>query len=297
MCKLERLKKTAIRMCKPGMVLSLVLAIFSTAALIYIFVTERKETIPAYIVYTLTFYSYTVLAIKVPKLAAKIKASVYKNKFGNRYMTDISYRTKISLYTSLSINLLYAIFKLIAGIHYASFWYGADALYFIVLSSARFILLRHVRKEDDDLSTEIKKYRFCGILLFVLNATLIGVVYQVVNHDMGYHYPGHLIYVVAAYTFYCLTLAIINIIKYRQLNSPVLSAIKVINFSKALVAIFALMTAMLVSFGIEESETFKSLMKSITGGGVSFTIFVMAVYMIIRANSKLKTLNERTSKT
>jgi len=288
---MKRLKKIAIRVFQPGIVLSILLAVFSTAALIYVFVSGQEETIPAYIVYTLTFYSYTVFAIKVPKLAAKIKALVYKNKFGNRYMTDISYRTKISLYTSLSFNLLYAALKLIAGIYYASFWYGADALYFIVLSLARFMLLRHVRKEDDDLITEIKKYRFCGILLFILNATLIGVVYQVVNHDMGYHYPGILIYAAAAYTFYCLTLAIINIIKYRKLNSPVLSAIKVINFSKALVAIFALMTAMLISFGAEESETFKSLMKSLTGGGVCFLIFVMAAFMVVRANKAIKKID------
>ena len=205
-------------------------------------------------------------------------------------MTDIPYRTKISLYMSLSMNLIYAGFKLIAGIYYASFWYGADALFYIILSAARFLILRYVRKGEKDLEKEYRQYRFCGYLLFVLNAALIGVVYQVVHQDMGYSYPGLLIYIVATYTFYCIIISIVNVIKYRTLNSPVLSAVKAFSLAKALVAIFALQTAMLISFGIDDSEMFKNLMKSLTGGGLCLFIIGMAVFMIVRANKNLKIL-------
>jgi divalent metal cation (Fe/Co/Zn/Cd) transporter len=200
------------------------------------------------------------------------------------------YRVKLSLYSALFFNLLYAALKLLAGIHYASFWYGADAVYYIVLSVIRFLLLRNVRNEGCDLEKEFKQYRTCGILLFVLNATLTGVVFQMVNQGMGYQYPGLLIYAVAAYAFFCLTLAIINLVKYRKLNSPILSAAKIISFARAFVAMYALQTAMFASFGGAETETFQRIMNSVFGGCVCLVIFYMAVHMVVRANKNLREL-------
>ncbi len=70
----------------------------------------------------------------------------------------------------------------------------------------------------------------------------------------------------------------------------VLSAAKVINFAKALVAIFALQSAMFASFGSNDSEALKQLMNIIVGGCVCATVFAMAVYMVVNANEKLKKL-------
>ena len=278
--------------------------------MIFTFAANREATIIGYISFVVSAYTLTVIIINLPTTIAKvhsfislneprarIKSFLHNNEYSNRYITDMPYRAKISLYMSLSGNLFYAVFKLIAGVYYASFWYGADAIFYIVLSAVRFLLLRHVQKEQPDSIKEFRKYRFCGYLLFALNATFIGVVYQVVNHNMGYHYPGLLIYVVATYAFICLSHAIINLIKYRKLNSPVLSAAKAINLAKALVAIFALQTAMLISFGVDDSETFKLLMKTLTGGGVCIFIFGMAVFMIVKANKNLKKLKINNSET
>jgi len=173
---------------------------------------------------------------------------------------------------SLSMNLLYAATKLIAGIYYASFWYGADAIFYIVLSVARILLTRHIRTDEQDINSEYRVYRSCEVVLFVLNAALTGVVYQIVNQDMGYAYPGLLIYLVATFTFVNITVAIINVIKYRKLNSPVLAAVKTLSFAKALVMMFALQSAMFASFG-SESEILERVMNSIFGG---FRIFKMA---------------------
>jgi hypothetical protein len=189
---------------------------------------------------------------------------------------------------SLSLNLLYAAFKLTAGLYYASFWYGADALYYTVLSMVRALLLRHVRNENSTLEKEYRQYRFCGYLLLALNATLTGVVFQIVNHNMGYEYPGLVIYAVATFTFAYLVTAIVNVVRYAKTPRPLVSAVKMTSFAQALVAVFALQTAMFASFGDSDSETFEGLMKSLTGGGVCFVMFAMAVYMIVRANRKLK---------
>ena len=200
------------------------------------------------------------------------------------------YRAKISLYASLLANLFYASFKLIAGIYYASFWYGADAVFLIVLSGMRLFMIRQVRKGGGGLIQEYRQYRFCGYMLFALNIAFIGVIIQIINHGMEHQYPGHIIYVVAIFTFFFLSLAIRNLIIFRKLHSPVLSAIMSISLAKALVALFALQNAMLISFGngVGISETTKQIMSVLTGSGVCLIMFGMAVYMIIRASINLK---------
>lgn len=218
-----------------------------------------------------------------------------------RFLSDIQYRTKISLYMSLSTNLLYAAFRLISGIYYSSFWYGADAVFYIALSAVRLLMLHQIRKEGADEGTgmeqEYRKYRLCGCLLFILNAAFIGLVYQVVTEDMGYDYPGLLIYIMATYTFFCLIQAIVNIVKYHKLNSPVIFAVNAIRLTRALVATFALTTALLVAFGSEDSEALGKTTEAFTGAGVSIFIFGLAVYMIMHANSNLKKLEINNSET
>lgn len=283
-----KLKKVMQYIVKPHMLWAVLLMIFNTAALAYIFITEQQDTIPAYIIYTLTTYSYIVFGINVPSIIKKTRASVYKNKLGNRYMTDIPFQMKISLYSSLSVNLFYAGFKLITGIIYSSFWFGAEAVYYILLSAVRLMLLRNVHNDGGSLKQGFQAYRFCGVLLFALNAALTGIVFQMIHQGKSYEYPGLLIYAAAIYAFFCFTLAVINAIKFRNYKNPVMSAAKTINLAKALVAMFALQTAMFVSFN--DDKNLEQMMNSITGGCVCLAIFGMAVFMVVRANKNLKKL-------
>jgi hypothetical protein len=275
------------------MALAVLLPLLSTAALVYIFIAGQEDTIPAYIVYTLTFYSYTVLVLAFPKLLTGIKEAIHKNRFGNRYMTDVLLRVKISLYSSLLFNLFYAAFRLITGIHYMSFWYGADAIFYIVLSVARFLLVRHVRKDERDTVAEFKKYRFYGVLIFILNAAFVPVVYQIINHGMGYSYPGLLIYAVATYSFYAITISIVNVVRYRKYNNPVYSAQKALSLTKALVAMFALQTAMFRA--VDVYIVLERTMNIVFGVLICCAIFAIAVMMVIRANNELQKQKEEIS--
>jgi len=195
------------------------------------------------------------------------------------------------LYFSVSWNLFYAAFKLIAGIRYSSFWYGADALFYIALSAIRLLILRDLRKEHHDLTNEFRQYRLCGYLLFVLDAAFVAVVYQVVNQNKGYHYPGIMIYAVAVYTYACLVIAVVNVVEYRKLNNPILSAVKAVSLTKVLVAFFALTTAMLIAFGGGDNES-QRMIKGFTGGAVCLYVLAMAIYMVNKANRNLQSLEK-----
>ena len=210
-------------------------------------------------------------------------------------MTDVLLQVKISLYSSLLVNLFYAAFRLITGIHYASFWYGADAIFYFVLGVARFLLISHVRKDKRDTIVDFKKYRLCGVLIFTLNAAYIPVIYQIINHGMGYSYPGFLIYAAAIYTFYAITISTINVVKYRKYSNPVYSGQKALSLTKALVAMFALQTAMFASFN--DDIVLERVMNTVFGGLICCAIFAIAVMMVVRANNELEKARINNSET
>lgn len=134
----------------------------------------------------------------------------------------------------------------------------------------------------------------CGFMLFIINIAFMGIVMQMIWQDKGYHYPGFLIYFVAAYTFYCITISIFNLIRYRKLENPVLTAAKAISLVNALSSLIALETALFSQFG--KNAQFKELMIETTGFIVCIFIFILAFFMVLKGNIMLKKLNKADKK-
>lgn len=163
-------------------------------------------------------------------------------------------------------------------------------VYYLALAIMRFLLIHYLRfrKKTADKKDELRRYRTCGYMLFLINVAFVGITILAVQKKAGFHYPGYLIYVMAMYAFYSVAMAVINLIKYCKYGSPVMSAAKVINMSTALVSIFSLETAMLAEFGNENDEQLRLIMTSLTGAGVSLIVIGMAVFMIIKSSILLK---------
>ena len=214
---------------------------------------------------------------------------------GEKYMTDVRFRAGVSLYQGFFINLLYIVMKLVSGILYRSAWFIALAVYYILLAVMRFLLVRRLNVQDE--ASELRRYRLCGVMLLFMNQALAGIVIFMVHQNQGFDYPGLLIYAMAAYAFYAVTIAIINIAKTRRHKSPILSAAKVINLVAAMVSILSLETAMLAQFGGDDDPMFRRVMTGATGGGVCTIVIGMAIYMIWRANKNLKKIEINNSQT
>lgn len=82
--------------------------------------------------------------------------------------------------------------------------------------------------------------------------------------------------------------SVINVVKYRKYNSPVLSAAKVVSLTAALVSMLSLETAMLSQFGASDSLEFRRTMTAVTGFCVCGFVLGMAIYMIIKSSKKVK---------
>ena len=80
--------------------------------------------------------------------------------------------------------------------------------------------------------------------------------------------------------------SVINLVRLRKLGSLILSSAKVLNFISALMSILGLQTAMISQFSTE-SDTFRKIMNSVTGGLIWASVILTAFYMLHRSR-KLK---------
>lgn len=281
-------KKIGKKLLVPPIWLMILLTVLSAAALIAVFLNGWDSSPVAYIVYVLAFYTLSVVTVfcvmVLPNQYRQIRQKILANPLGNRYMTDKVFRAKISLHLSLAVNLLYAAVNVGSFFLYRSWWFVCLAVYYVILSVMRFLLVRYVRVKaiGDDRRGELKSAAACSVVLLLLNFFLAGAVLMIVYQDKGYDYGGMMIYVMALYTFYVTTHAIVDIVKYKKLNSPVMSTAKAISLAAALVSMLNLETAMFAQFGADMAPENQRLMIILTGAGVSIVVVAMAMVMIVR---------------
>lgn len=295
-------KKIGKKLLFPPIWVMAVLTVISAAALVMVFVKGWEETPVAYIVYVLAFYTLSVVtvfcAMVLPKQYKQIRQKIYDHPLGNRYMTDRAFRTEISLYTSLGVNLLYVGINLLSWYINRSWWFVVLACYYVILSLMRFLLVRYVRRNEIGSSVlgEWKRSRACAYILLLVNLSLSGAVLMILYHNRGYEYNGILIYVMAAYTFYITIHAIVDMVKYRKLGSPVMSTAKIISLCAALVSMLNLETAMFSQFGAEMSARDQRIMIAATGGGISVVVVTLSVLLIVKATKEIRSCNNGTKR-
>lgn len=254
------------------------------AALIFIFVSGQEKSAPAYVIYVMSAYCLAVIVVPVPGLFKRIRRAVKRRisdtEFGSRYLGDPAFRGSVSIYLGMLIDFIYVIFRVVVGICYASVWFASMAVYYLVLGSIRLFLVRGCRSRDR--TDEVRCYRLTAWFLFLLNIPMGGMIILMVAANNGYSYPGYVIYISAMYTFYTMIMSVVNLVRYRRLGSPLLSAAKVLNFVAAMMSVLGLQTAMIAEFSAED-DSFRRLMNTITGAAVWATVIATAVYMLIRS--------------
>lgn len=296
---MERWKQIGKKVLFPGVVAVLICAVITIVLMVYIFAFDHEDCPFAYLAYLFSAYTLGITCIWIATRAGRIKEelenAIQRMPTLNRYLTETAFRTQVSLYMALGINILYAAMKMLSGFYYHSVWFGTLAAYYAMLALMRFLLLRKAEWQTPGSNPvlEWKKYRSCGYLLLVMNIALSGVVILVIRKEEGFQYAGYLIYVMAMYTFYTMITAVVNVVKYRKYNSPVLSAAKAINLAAALVSMLSLETAMLAQFQEgDKPDEFRRIMTGTTGAAVCLMVLGMALYIILRSTNQLKKLAE-----
>ena len=289
-------KRFAKKLLFPPFGIILLLVAISATALVTIFVKGLDTSPVAYISYVFAFYTLCVLCIfcytTLPGYWKSGKEKLYANKLANRYLTDAAFKTHVNLYRSLAINLLYVAVNAISAVVFHTNWFGLFAVYYAILAIMRFLLIRYVSKNKIGASRlgELQRARLCAYILLTVNLALSGAVLMMVYFHRGFDYQGILIYVMALYTFYTTTTAIMDMVKYRRYGSPIMSMSKVIKMAAALVSMLSLETAMFSQFGGEMSIEMQRIMIMATGAGIAIIVVSMAIHMIVRTTKEIRSL-------
>ena len=254
-----------------------------------------KQTIWHYILYAvaalfLTYFVYTMV-IFTPKMRAGIIQFLQKHKFTNKLLKDYGYRTIVFSVVSFVLNVAYISLILVMAIMSKTAWYFTITVYYIILAFMKGNIFHSKRKYGTEVK-EAKAFRFTGIMFVVMTVVFSGVMILIYKANHYFEYAGLLIYAVAAFTFYKLTLAIINIFKAKKHNDLYIQNIRNINLANALISIIILQVAMFQAFAPEYNLGFAN---ALTGAGMSAIILVIGIFMIIKANKKLKELNAKKS--
>lgn len=289
---MERWKAILKKLLFPGRRWAALAVLVGGGSLALTFLVLGENTPFAYVSYVLSAYALTVFTAVIVPLFSSAGQLAHSVPLAHRYITDIYFKVRSSLLLSFFINLCYAGFKLVGAVVYSSFWDGALAAYYILLCAVRFYLLRRVPKDGrgQNLCRELQYSRMTGIFLVLLDLALGGVATKIVEGGYGSSYPGTLIYMAALYAFYSLTMAVVNMVKFRKFQSPVLSAAKAVHLTTALVSIFNLETAMLSQFG-EGDEHFRLVMTACTAFAVCVMVLGTAVLMVISSTRKIRRLS------
>ena len=262
-------------------------AFFIILSLLYLIFFKRFRKFESYPIYLIQSYFLIIITIKVYEiLKFKINKIIEKNKYLKLYRDDSKLRYKVSLISSLSLNVIYVLFKFITGIFYKSLWLISFAIYYLILVITRLNLIKEEFKKNKTIKDEYLQYRKSAITLLFINVFLTIIILIIVNQDIIISYNQIVTISIAVYTFYLLISSIVNLFKYRKLKSPLISASKVVNVITSLISILSLEIAMLGTFGAEK-EMFNELMIMATGGGICTIIIFISLYMIIKSTEYL----------
>lgn len=266
----------------PGAVVAVLVPV---AAVLLVFVLTQHSPAPAlaYASYLLSAYALALICARIPAFQRWLLSLPQLQ----RYRADARLRVAVSLHVSLTLNVPYAAMQFWLGLRQGAAWFYVLAGYYTLLAVMRHLLLRYIRmhKTGRDHAAEFRLYRLCGTLLLMMTFVLVVVVYYTVWQDRGLRHHPIATIAMAAYTFFTLTLAIVNDVRYRR-ESPVLSAARTIRMAAALVSVLSLTAAMLATFG--GGAAFRRWLLAAAGSTICAIVLTTAIGMIARANAALR---------
>ncbi len=211
-----------------------------------------------------------------------------KIPFGERFLEDYTFRTILTTMPSFLINVAYTIYNGILGVMNQSVWFVTMAVYYSLLGIMRYRAvstgreISRLENPDQIRERELSVIKTDGILLLILNVALSGVILLTIAQDTAKRYPEVVVISIATYTFYKITMAVVNMVKVRKMRSPVLITIRNIGVADALVSMLTLQATMLASFQGSGSLDVNR-MNAVTGMVVCVLILALGVSMILYA--------------
>ena len=299
MSDIKRIAKIFKSIFFPHIAIVVLVSVLASLSLIYSLIRLPLFHHISVISYLMSAYAAALIACALPELIERTKSfktKVTQKVNEKRKVSDESQlaqlKINLSLYGTFFYNSIYATFTLFLGLWHSSSWYLAIAAYYILLAIMRFSLLYYSRsnKVGEDITSELKRFKLCGILLLLMNTALTAITFYrtIENREFAHH--GATATALALFTVSLFTLSIINIVKYRKFNSPILFAAKLISFVSALVSMLSLETAIIGRLGIYLTDRIQKIITGISAFSVLSIIGYIGIFMVIKGSRELKAL-------
>ena len=229
--------------------------------------------------FSLALYVLLSLLLRLPHLYRSGRDTLLRRGHKRR-----EWWARATLFGGIFFNLLYALFRLCAGIFTNSLWFCAESIYYMVLGSIRFSLIEQDRRimaeksPTDQSITTSRSYRKGGKMLLLLALAMYGIVFLTIRENRTYVYPNFIIIAAVLFALWRAGSAVYNVLHFRRQKSPVLLCAKALSLSAALLSLFALQSTLLSRFGT--SLALRATWNSISGISISILITVMALMML-----------------
>ncbi len=197
-------------------------------------------------------------------------------------LRDRGRRIRLGIYGGTVSGYLYAVLKFAAWITTSSLFQLSMAVYYFVLGGIRLGLARSYekRRRNGGYRYEVRCFRLAAGFLLLLGVTMCASVFFLVEDAPAVSYRGYTIYASATYTFYMTVLSALNIKRFKKFGSPIVSAVKAVNFTAALMSLLGLQNALITTFSGGDEE-FRVLMNMLTGTGICLVTVCIALYMLL----------------
>lgn len=277
----EKFKRPSTLIC----ILTFLVFVASLAGAITVLVLGIDNAL-SYVVYALSALSlaYTVYIIVIYSRGAKNKIIeiLRSNSLTSKILDEFDFRTLVFGVCKVIVNVLHVAVTILIAILSHSAFYGAISVFYVCLIALRMLVSLLYRKRNDIAIEEksLKKYHLCGVMLIILSLAHYPVLFWLLMFDITLAYGDIFIFAVAAYAFYKITLAILNIVKSRKSESLITKSLTAINMADALITIFMLQIALINTFstGTENIQ----LMNYLSGGAVCLITIALGVLVLIK---------------
>lgn len=299
--------KVLVNLKKPPIILIVLLAlfdIFATVAWAVNFSVWKIDVVEGicdcvFLVISL-YLLYLLIAFLYRQYKKKVEPKVLSTETGRALFGTYGASNVFWSLIALLINIGYAVLNIVLAALLNSLWYGLIAIFYAVLMGARMTIIflaRHIARKywmnkTELLYAELKVSIGSGGLIFLMDLSMaFAVTFMITNTPPNS--SGKIVAIgLAAYTFYKIILAIVNLVRSRKNGDPVVTALRNISMADACMSMVNTTITLDMTFGTGNLAIAKNL-AALLAVGVTLTLSIYAIVKgIILLRSKTVLIEE-----
>ena len=176
---------------------------------------------------------------------------------------------------------MYALFNGVLAIVYRSWWFTAMCAYHAVLALMKLAVVSPEWKKGSGRPVVMRRI---GIVMIALAVVVSGIVTVTISESVGRAYNIVVMIAIAAFTFYVVINACVNMVKARKRTGSTILILRNISCAAAVGSILSLERSMLSTFG-SSTDRFTYTVEGVSGLAGFLIILGLGISLITASQS------------